>query len=945
MLNMFKADNILGTTEHLQLDPVSGWIAVDPVQGYLLPGTQYSITLQARSAGSGTLRLADLNNEDLDATMQLGPDYAGFEFTFTSTAGQYIYIQAVGALADVTAINLAPCVQFRTPLRDSSEGNDLVQATGLDTDGVARVYDKGAKQLHRPRLALTLTAAELEVLLQFAAVTVRGSLTPFFWVDHGGAVHTVRLVGDIRHQQTAADRYKVDLELEAAIAWAAPTDLGTWDDAVHARDAAPVWILKLIVNSAVYYLSDMTVTIPEWSNAVTLPWVASFGDIKAGVGNLTEFKVSDLQVGLFVDPAASPNMETLALDYPLEKSPAELYLWFRGAAGAPQLAFRGYVRDVDLPDETTCNLVIEDETIRLKAYVGAKADTTTYPGIDPDDVGKVVPIVYGTVTRLPALAVDAGVITTILVDITAAATGFNLTSTTGLAVGKTIMIDAEKMYISGISGQWVTVTRGYAATTATVHAKGAQAWEQKATPLVYLLADHPLDSIGQIVGVVNGIEVDITADCTKYFGTVGNQHASYPGKAVVTIADFLALRQTLSLTDPDHNHGVGNTSIREASVSGCPYDYTLLTTGYQEIQRTATFNDTAPGNRAAVTYELQLSFQSSFTYSAAVWLQNDDGSLAHQVWAASGLSGVYVANLSFDSPGDHLGLNKIYAVIGSTNVSITMHFQSCTRTIRLSNTDASDNPSGVTLSGNSIANTVVGEQLRADVTRNVTAPAAVIANLLTNWGGGLALSQVGTFPAGYAFNGAITDYRRVQDWCDRLAFQCRAFFRVDRGSAKLMVRPDTPSGPTVIDACRVTDSAVRIHRRRKSDRNDVINRINLLYDRDYTLTGDDAYRKSSKASDATSITDYGEHERPELFKFDFVTSQAMADNLRNFYLAYYKDRHWRHEFDVFLDWFRLGFADVVTLGFSRDEVGQVMEVGYNPGSGPDIDTINLVVEE
>ena len=129
----------------------------------------------------------------------------------------------------------------------------------------------------------------------------------------------------------------------------------------------------------------------------------------------------------------------------------------------------------------------------------------------------------------------------------------------------------------------------------------------------------------------------------------------------------------------------------------------------------------------------------------------------------------------------------------------------------------------------------------------------------------------------------------------------------------------------------------------------VINKLSIHYDRNWTQNGDNAYKAISKAEDTASITAYGEKEKPELFFFDFVNLSAMANDVRDFYLARYKTRKKIIEMEVFLDNSELEFADAITITPTPQTslLGEIQKVNIYPGSGREMrnDRINLVVKE
>lgn len=926
----------------------------------------------------------------------------------------------------------AVTVQFETPpLRQGGDSPEIFQAEGRDSLGTQYIYDKSAivrtsRRLVFPRVA----TATLTALLSFSTDTVRGAKTKFAWYDHEGASRTVRLVDKIAHQEIGPDRHRVEVSLEEDTAWAAPA-AGYGKDAV--TGAAPIWILKLTVGGINYYLSDMTLTIASWEGGITTkPWVSAWGSVQEGISNsLSEIRVADFSLTCLIDPNSASNMEILATDYVIEASPAELYLWFRGqdaAVSPPVMKFRGYVKDIEIQDNTTVSLVIEDESVRLGNHLGTKVDRTVYPLADPDDVGKVIPIVHGSVKKLPALAVEAGIQTSLPSGVASSDLIFPLSDATGLNYGDTLQVDDEQMMVLGISGDAITVQRGANGTVPDVHQKGAIAWQRK-DRFVYVVADHAVDAIPKVYGRVGEAEMDITAICTRYLGTAGNQLTGYEGQAVVVIPSYITVQQavdlivkdtidivdvatlldtlsitngtldasdtiqmtdnisvydTIGLTNGNHSHTYNSSNSQAAA--NCPVQTGTVTSSFNGISGVywrVNFAATS-GTRSQITFNVSVTKKVATSLTVEIWL----GSTQIKSYSSiiSGEKMTFEFTLTSGITGDTLdvfcrdgsGLGNTFLQVDSA--SRTIQFSgtasgsvevskngSAGRTAPMTNLPKSGNAylsgnvgysgtiskNGATwstktgtaaLSGNSVANTLVGDTILCDVVRNVTAPGDVVANILSTYCGITSFQQVGTFPASYAINGAITEYRTALEWLNMIAFQCRAWFRMELGTAKLIVRPDTLAPIKTITACRITSDGRRIHRRRKAPFDDIINKINLLFDRDWSKSrGDDAYRGMSNATDATSITNYGERERPELFLCDFITTQAMADDVRAFYLLRYAVRQWLHEFETYLDHSELKFSDAITLGFSGNTAGEIIEAGCSPGSSTQIDTVKFTV--
>lgn len=860
--------------------------------------------------------------------------------------------------------------------------------------------------------------------------------------------------------------------------------------------AAPVWILKITVAGVDYYLSDNAFTISPWG-VTTKRWVKSWGSVTEGIsGLIEEYKISDFSVTCLADPDASPNIIDLVLNNPIEQNVCILYFWLYGCSDPPQEMFRGYVRDSPISEGyTIVDLQLQDETLKwANTYVGKQVTLQDYPYADPDDVGKIMPLVYGSLGKFPALAIRAGKQTSLPNAVNATTTSVTVSDVTGFTVGMMVMADEEQMTVTGISGSTLTVTRGANGTLAAIHGKGAILWEQAAS-FDYLVAGHPVASIPKAYCKVGDAIMDISMLCTVW---PAGDHPSYPGKAVLTIPGYVTIQQAVQLAiadgitvsngtlnavlggnvtktgtgalsgnvtktgsatlsgdvtktgsvdltgdvtktgsvtlsglvellgavyDPGHTHTTGQSNSENSS-TGLPtgqttnqYNtvvYPSFNGGYGVNAYGLYIDFPADGARSNATYSITIKFVMTQTVSGgcAIFAAINGSTLQYEyqnfnvggnihngdtfpltfstysnstnrvyiMTSALGFGYISVisasrtiqltglvssANSAYVTKGslaagngtlgtadtsgvtntldviDGSGLSNTLGITDSIGVNNTLAF---TDSIGIQNTLAANlqgniaKSGTVSLTGNSVANTLVGDEILVDVVANKTAPGDVVSDILTTWCNVTNFRIVGTLPSSYAFNGAITDYRLARDIIHDLAWQCRCWFRQAMGSAMLVFRDLAPASLKTLAACRV-QSGKNVHSLNKSEYGEVINTITLLYARDWTKSkGSDAYTGATPpGTDTASVGIYGVQQRPELFQFDFVTSDAMAADLLAFYLAYYGKRHWIHQFETFYYDAELEFADGVTLGFAGNILGQVEEVGFNPGS----DTIQI----
>ena len=990
----------------------------------------------------------------------------------------------------------------QNPISESSQEGQAFQATGLDSAGSMYVYDKARIICDDFRLVYPrIPSAVLDQLLLFQTDSAQGNKNVFTFYDHEGTAHSVRMVGDLKFREVCPGEYRVEISLEKETAWTPATDTD-----LLTTYAAPAWILKMVINSITYYFADSTLYIPSWG-ITTKPWIKSWGSIQAGVdSSLGEYQVADLSVSLLTDPSASPNIETLALNYPLESSKAELYLYDCAGSAAPIKKFSGYVRDVSIPDETSVDLVIEDESSRLQSvYIGRKLSKVDYPGADPDDVGKVIPVVYGFVQKVPAVCVLSGWSNSLTADIDAVATLITLSELPSYPlIGKTIIIDAEKMTVTAQQYNNLTVTRGASSTSVSTHIKGAVVLEVMASPLVYIAADHPVGMVGAVFARVNGVYINITSACGRYIGTGGgNDYSGYAGKAVVTIPDIPAVQKLINLTisEVGHNHNSA-TSTTENTTSSLP----MASSYYANYPQPTGWPYTIPycyytrlvfpssgGSRSSCSYSVTFTPKANGPATMLVVIAGVCKWSSNMNFVnGSPFTVTFTANAGSEANANQVDI--IFTQAGGDYFNATAG----SRQVYLSSTPSTYSVTGASLSGNSVSDTVVGDGLFVNI-HNIKTVSQVFSDLLTRAGdstsltisggspesifktirsqsiynfldsvdltgfitgsGGLTIAGqsstnglvinstaadpwiVFNLPAtlndidtmritfkrlsgsstwdghlywstttrtsfdeshrylipqpanlsiwntveinldaatggsewststvdrirldfgtqsgdsyaiarieilrtdGSVLNGVINEYRPALYWLNKLAFELRSWFRYISGVPTLIIRPNSLTPTKTLSACRITNDGRKIHSRKKADISEIINSITAVYNRDWSKNAD-PYLKAVTVSDSSSIATYGAKEKPELFQFDFVTSPDNAQILVDFYLANYKDRHWIEDFEAFLDQHNISFSDILTLAFSGGQVGQVLNIGLNPGDANTIDSIKFKV--
>jgi hypothetical protein len=237
------------------------------------------------------------------------------------------------------------------------------------------------------------------------------------------------------------------------------------------------------------------------------------------------------------------------------------------------------------------------------------------------------------------------------------------------------------------------------------------------------------------------------------------------------------------------------------------------------------------------------------------------------------------------------------------------------------------------LTGTFVSNLFGAGKILADMTADSTAPVDACSWILND--AGLASASVAGSLAVSAFNGVIQDYQTALYWLNLLAFQCGAWFAMFGSSPKLISRSGSGSSKT-IPAVIMDDTGRRALTRQKTNIADLINKIAILYNRDWTQAkGSDAYQAT-----ASGTTGDGLHERPDLFMFDFITSSTDAAALATLYLSLFGTRKWMAVFYETLEHSEMEFGDSVVMSF-LGQTGVLIAAEHDPGTADAADQVIL----
>jgi hypothetical protein len=616
----------------------------------------------------------------------------------------------------------------------------------------------------------------------------------------------------------------------------------------------------------------------------------------------------------------------------------------------PEKIWTGNIVDFRQVNDQEYEVELADQSVKENKIIGNLLNATTYPRIPSKSVGKIGPVIYGSVTKSQAICIQAGGFSRLAEDLDTSETGVDVEDGSVFPSSGSFMVNVngEVMVCSSRSGNTLTVTRN---ATPFVHTTGDPIVEEGA--ITYMVADHPVKAINAVY--IDG--VDVTANATIYTGQTGSEHGTYTGKAIIIISrginEEIITMTPAGTTDPssgwanDANFIDGN----DATYANAAYDsYVLNATfadeapfGSVKRQRADIKYTTNPDGANAVTH-LVFGGKDVVDHTGALYTRDGWSEYAYG-GTINGPVGVYATGIR-DAGGDHDGWIYAYE-LRSKEVTYTPYSAGgedaeavIIRGVVACDVDGYQDDVGGTYTG-------TGDAL-------IEQPDHVFAHFLYTYLGiattNFSTDATANFAAdSYKLGIAINEAKTAKEWLSKWAWQCRCYFRWALGKAYLLYRPDSLSSDKTITSAMIAMSdtgrtSIQVER---SPLDEVINKIRAKYNRNWSLTGDEAYSMLYETSDTASITRYGEKENVSLFEWDFVNSSAMAADVGAFYLTRYKDRKKVVTMDLFLDNAELEFADIITVTPLSSLVLEVQKVNIQPGSGQDMrnDSITIVGKE
>jgi len=599
-------------------------------------------------------------------------------------------------------------------------------------------------------------------------------------------------------------------------------------------------------------------------------------------------------------------------------------------------------------------------------------NTTDYAGADPDDVGKMLPQVWGSCYRVPFRAVDAGQITTLAQDLAAAYTGnVNVTDTTGFpGGGLTAQIDAEKVLYTVIDGDTINISaRAQGGTSDVAHDLGAKVAEIQTT-YFYI--------IGHAVKAINAVYVDNVlqpaANYTVYTGQAASQHATYGAKAVIAFNTLPILTKQINVDANDTIDVTGADAITDGITVSDNITVTAATgSGFKNLIPTAhsSAGVTNPANAydedidtyATITpagglQYLRLTipttdygtitkkwfcFYATLGTGITINIKRNNGATAvatvtgpddarHEYRVPTG-DVSWSTNYDLQEPSDVVYIQEAWV-----EVEFTPDLTKTGNAYKTGSDSLTGGPAvkegTVTLSGNSVADTVIGGLVSADVDgyqddgsgTYTGTPSALIErpdHVFHHWLVGMlgraaaeldlagTYTDSGTSYAGVSFKLAVclTEPPDVRNLLAEASRESRSFEIWEAGIHHLKYIEDTPASVRTVPAAKIIANSISLEYTIRREVFNTVKGLYLLYHAHYS--GDDAFRAIVNDSDATSVTKYGTINHEE--RLIHVSDSTHATNITDWLTSRFANQKLMITFETSHSMVDLERGDVIEL--------------------------------
>jgi hypothetical protein len=370
--------------------------------------------------------------------------------------------------------------------------------------------------------------------------------------------------------------------------------------------------------------------------------------------------------------------------------------------------------------------IISRQSQQWNQSIGDPLLKSDYPGADPDEIGKTLPIIYGTHLDHVCLAIDAGAITTLGGDLSSISTRILATDGSGFAPSGVFQIDYEQIKYdsrttdlkSGVI--FYDITRGHNGTIAVSHDNGATVAQVK-TSYDYLIANHPVYAVNKVT--VDGV-VQSGSDFTILKNENGISIIRFKTRPSFKKSIDIEVSEDISITASQdlHQHTIGTPTYKTVNQTSPYYNkeitYGGMTSrpGFGDVNsynNRVYFSDALPAGTTGGQTTIELVCGGTVSWEVGYW---GGGLFSTWVWDKI-TSGTGSKNLTIRTTRNDMWIRKISG-------SSPLYLRTAQRVLEVQETPSMNALSppivtvregGIDLSGNSVAETVIGKVIACDV--------------------------------------------------------------------------------------------------------------------------------------------------------------------------------------------------------------------------------------
>jgi len=701
----------------------------------------------------------------------------------------------------------------------------------------------------------------------------------------------------------------------------------------------PIYLVHLSLSGLTLYFSDRNL---DYNGHNYEDYLFDLSGIGNEIRNLGGYDNCKLTLRFKNDKILAKNtLIELFDDYPPEKKYVEIYKLcidtgetfgsdvstkiFKGEMGQP---YEAYDPAVDFKIDCSSMLFGKNASLPLDVI-----DLADFVNADPDDVGKYRNILYGNLKKVVCPWTVAGWLSTLTADITSSDTTVVVSDSNGCpATPFTSLCDNEEIRVTANTKATgtLTVTRGYNSTTAVGHSKGSEIYEKRAD-FEAEVAKHAVKSIGDVY-VKRGSEewLRVLSGVTKYINTGGRAYLVFSDK----VKYEEKTNQAIATGSHPHTASTPGASTKKCIPTGATGGATPAN---------AIDGDELSSNALGGSVVCNVTFTETDLGTIAkeyIWVRASGGAVVIRCPDGTTLGTYNFASAGWKRIAKTTGMAwdddvSCYDVSGFQLFEVYKEVE-YTPTVTVS-AHAAD---GVALSGNSVANMVIGDQVACDVEgyadpdgnyggagNLIERPDYVRKHILIVLLGfvagdiGASFPTVGTIygsqiSGGYKFAFNLPEVAtEAMDLFEKMDLQSRSNMFESGGLFNLAFGSIAdPTSQKTFDKDNIRGSFLF----GKTEVADIRNKLRGHYWRDYSKSGNlgEKYQQVLELSNGASITKYGTMQ--EDIEFSCVGDLAlMVDDVMDWILIERKELKKIVIFEAFWDAMILEFCDyfVVTSNF------------------------------